>query len=352
MKKTRIYVAVIIMISLAVLFFMLLGYKTTYKKVDISSELELVKKTLSPNQSIVLLDSKNPFSFNDLLFRFNAVTNQQVYGVLTMPTNLVDSISHDSLPAIIGVAGSKGWGEHHYGYMDRYLEAGFATFTLHSFKSRKVTSTVGEQASATTAMLVYDAYKALEKLANHPRIDRDNIGITGWSLGGGVALFTAWKPLKDELSPNYTFAAHLPIYPPCMVKPQTLSFTDAPIHILIGEEDNWVPAEACIELVEAANLENLEITTYPNAHHSFDRNQELINDEEAYSFVDIRLKLTDDGVARTLDLGFPLSNSILQKLVLAFYTKRGVTYGGEPEARKYSSEFALEFMNKHLKAED
>ena len=43
-------------------------------------------------------------------------------------------------------------------------------------------------------------------------------------------------------------------------------------------------------------LDNLNITTYPEAHHSFDRNQELIHVENAYSFTDCRLKLTDETV--------------------------------------------------------
>ena len=37
--------------------------------------------------------------------------------------------------------------------------AGFITLTLHSFKSRNISSTVGEQVSATTAMLVYAFWK-------------------------------------------------------------------------------------------------------------------------------------------------------------------------------------------------
>ena len=337
-----IIIAVIIAIALLSGLF---KYQTSYDQVDISAILKEVEKDLDKNQEIIILQSKNSFSFHDLLFRYKKSMDQDVYGILTFPDN---AKSYNKIPAIVGVAGSKGWGEHHYGYMERYLEAGFATLILHSFKSRNVSSTIGEQISATTSMLVNDAYQALKVLSHDERIDKNNIGITGWSLGGGVALFTAWKPVKDIISPDYTFAAHLPIYPPCMVMPKNLSFTDSPIHILIGEDDNWVPADACIDLVELANTSNLNITTYPNSHHSFDRNQELISVENAYSFTNCRLKLTDDGIAITVNLGLPLSNSILQRSVLAFCAERGATYGGNPEAREHSSQFALDFMNKHL----
>ena len=346
MRGNRLFIVAVLLVSLLAAFFILSNYKTSYIETDISNQIRIVESNLSSNQEIIVFDSKNPFSFNDLLFRYKHITNQKVYAILTFPDKDNPKIKQ---PAIIGVAGSKGWSDHHYGYMQRYLEEGFVTVTLHSFKSRNVSSTVGEQVSATTAMLVNDAYKVLSILSNDSRIDSNRIGITGWSLGGGVSLFTAWKPIKDIISPNYTFAAHLPIYPPCMVVPENLSFTDSPIHILIGEADNWVPSDACVDMVALADLDNLDITIYPESHHSFDRDQELIYVEDAYSFTNCRLNLTDDGIVRTKRLGFPLSNSILQKSVLIFCAERGATYGGNKEAREHASQFAIDFMNKHLK---
>jgi len=346
MKGNRLFVVAVLLVSLLAAFFILSNYKTSYIETDISNQIRMVESNLSSNQEIIVFDSKNPFSFNDLLFRYKHITNQKVYAILTFPDKNKTKIKQ---PAIIGVAGSKGWSDHHYGYMQRYLKEGFVTVTLHSFKSRNISSTVGEQVSATTAMLVNDAYKVLSILSNDSRIDSNRIGITGWSLGGGVSLFTAWKPIKNIISPNYTFAAHLPIYPPCMVVPGNLSFTDSPIHILIGEADNWVPSDACVDMVELAGLDNLDITIYPESHHSFDRDQELIYVEDAYSFTNCRLNLTDDGIVRTKRLGFPLSNSILQKSVLVFCAERGATYGGNKEAREHASQFAIDFMNKHLK---
>ena len=85
------------------------------------------------------------------------------------------------------------------------------------FKSRDVSSTVGSQVEVTHAMMILDSYRALEVLSNHPNIDIDNVAITGWSLGGGVSLFSGWLPLKKAIGIDLTFAAHLPIYPPCFV---------------------------------------------------------------------------------------------------------------------------------------
>ena len=83
-----------------------------------------------------------------------------------------------------------------------YQKNGFATFELNSFKSRDISSTVGSQVEVTTAAIILDAYRALEKLSNYPNIDSERVGITGWSLGGGVTLFSGWEPVKMQLQKN------------------------------------------------------------------------------------------------------------------------------------------------------
>ena len=337
-------------LSFLFLFIIVLGGGYTifknpsYEIFDITEALEITSLTLKENQEIITFSSKNPFNFYEIIHNLNELPDQEVFGILTLPEK------EGVFPLIIGAAGSHGWADHHYGYLKRYLDMGIGVLSLHSFKSRTVESTVGKQLSVTMAMMIYDAFMALETLSQDARIDPNNIGITGWSLGGGVALFSAWKPIQTIISPDYTFAAHLPIYPPCMIKPEIMEFTDAPIHILIGELDNWVPAQPCVEIVdEMQELGfDIKITVYPDSHHSFDREQELLLLENAYSFTDCRLKLTDDGVVRTNNIGFPLSTPMLQKIGLAFCADRGATYGGNDFAREHSSEFAKEFMSKYL----
>ena len=74
---------------------------------------------------------------------------------------------------------------------------------------------------------------------------------------------------------------------------------------------------------------------------------EVVLDENAYSFTDCRLKLTENGVVRMLN-GFPLSSPTMQKIGLSFCADKGAHWGGNEDAREKSSSFAMEFMKKHL----
>ena len=296
--------------------------------------------------------SANPFSFKDIIDDLDNQEEQEVFGVLTLPTDISEN---EKIPLVIGVAGSKDWAEHHLEYMAMYQDMGIATFELQAFGSRKVTSTVGSQVEVTTAMIVLDSYRAFEKLADHPNIDSKKVAITGWSLGGGVTLFSAWLPLKNAINTELKFAAHLSYYPPSIVEPYSLNFTDSPIHLLVGELDDWVPAKACVDLSEKMryNGTNIEVTVYENSHHSFDKNTSPQVVPDGYKLEDCRLKMRDDGAVVMNFLNIPMTTPALQKIGLALCTKgifaqRGPTFGGNPDARKKSFEYSREFMTKHL----
>ena len=295
----------------------------------------------------VFFESANPFAMSDVINDLDNQEKQEVYGILTLP---LDSVSDQKYPLIIGVAGSLAWRDHHYEYLDMYQKAGFATFELKSFKSRDIESTVGSQVEVTTAMMILDAYRALEKLSEHPNIDKNKVSITGWSLGGAVSLFSAWLPIKNAITKKVSFASHLPIYPPCFVDPENTDFTDAPIHILIGEIDNWTPAKPCTDFVKKINKKgNVGLTIYPNAHHSFDSKSKLTQNEKGYSFKDCMFKLSDDGDVLMNYLSLSMSSPFMQKIGFLFCVKRGVTLGGNPQAREMAFKFAKDFMKKTLK---
>ena len=46
----------------------------------------------------------------------------------------------------------------------------------------------------------------------------------------------------------------------------------APLHVLIGESDNWTPAGPCVELIHRVSAAGApaDIVVYPDAYHDFD----------------------------------------------------------------------------------
>ena len=321
-----------------------------YKKTVLLSLLLLYHSDYIIGQykeEIITFKSANPFSLNDIIDNLDNQEEQEVFGKLTIPEDT--SNLNNKYPLVIGVAGSLGWSDHHYEYLEMYREMGIATFELNSFKSRNITSTVGSQIEVTIASMILDAYRAFEKLAKHPRIDKERVSITGWSLGGGVTLFSAWMPLKNIINKNLKFKSHLAYYPPCFIEPENMEFSDSQIHILIGDLDNWTPSLPCENLVNKLKKNtDINITVYKNSHHSFDRNSPVIRNEEAYNFSSCLFKMTDDGKILMNYLNIPMSNPTLQKIGFLFCVERGVDYGGNPISRKKSFEFSKDFMRKTL----
>ena len=310
----------------------------------------LPKDIIFSNQKIegekVEFLSANPFSFFHIITNLENQESQNAYGILRFPKSRIKN----KYPLILGVNGSKNWADHHLEYMEMYREMGFATFEIQSFNSRNVNSTVGDQTTVTTAMMILDSYKALEVLGTDKRIDIDNVAITGWSLGGGVAIFSAWEPLIASIGIKERFKAHLAFYPPCLVEMDLIEFSKVPIHILIGEKDDWVTASACEDLVRelSGNSVDIGITVYANAHHGFDRKGLPVKEENGYATGKCHFRMRSDGALLMNFLDIPMITPFRQKVALGWCADRGTTIGGNPEARVKSFDFARNFMIRHL----
>ena len=137
--------------------------------------------------------------------------------------------------------------------------------------------------------MITDAFRGLSLMSQHPDIDPNRIGIMGWSLGGSTSFYSAWKPIIKSLTTgNEKFSAHLPLYPGTHIKPDVNEWSDAPMHILCGNDDDYTPTILVKNILEymKPNKSNVELTVYPNAHHSFDA-------IEPIEFIPYAIKLTE-----------------------------------------------------------
>ena len=237
--------------------------------------------------------SKDLDYYADVLDGIENGKDIKIYGKLTIPKK----IKEGQLPCMIYMHGSGGYkSKRNFKWLDMFHDMGIATFKIDSFTARGVTNTTGNQESVSSPEMAVDVYKALEVMSNHPRIDKNRIGIIGNSKGGIVSLITKWKPLKDAIGVKETFALHISLYGLAM-EFEPFKFTDAPLLALVGEKDNWIPAEPWTPMVAKMNNNgyDAEVVIYKNAHHAFDATYKVKTIKKAYSYSNCRFKLYSDG---------------------------------------------------------
>ncbi|MEE3328323.1 MAG: dienelactone hydrolase family protein [Myxococcota bacterium] len=294
--------------------------------------------------------SSNPFEVHHLIHGIEKASPQEVFGWLLMP----EENARTPLPCIVACHGSLGWRGHHHEHIARWLEAGFAVFRVHSFDARQVQSIVEDQMSVTHAMLTRDAFQALRFLSRHPLIDASRIAVTGWSLGGTVSLYSAWLPIAEALAPDgERFAAHLPFYPGAHLRMQEARWSQAPIRVLHGEKDDYTPVSFVRDLADAVAAQGIQIdiTSYPGAHHSFDAVEGLTWLPEAIrlgrSVVEIDLK-GDMWSVSPSGRRHPMNEAGDRKAAFRAASNVGAHIGGQWEARRRSFSDATEFFQAAL----
>lgn len=165
-----------------------------------------------------------------------------------------------------------------------------------------------------------DAQASLAYARALPDVDGRRVGIMGGSHGGSTTLAamlaSGAAPEPGRGTPR-GFAAGVALYPRCAAYPG-LYRPAAPLLILIGDKDDWTPAEPCRTLVETARQAGLPVAikVYPGAHHAFDSARPV-------RYVAARINPSAPG-------------------------GRGATTGGDPGAWADSILEVLAFFDRHL----
>jgi dienelactone hydrolase len=173
------------------------------------------------------------------------------------------------------------------------------SFTARNFPNGLCTVPASQQANLTSATRAADAYGALAHLRTLSYVDGARVGVMGGSHGGRSTLAAMFDPVQPSNALYWAkrtgFAAAIALYPACATQMgawttkradgatgRVVSYHGvfkpiAPLLILIGEADDWTPAEDCRRMVEISRAAGhpIDIKVYPGVHHSFDSTNPL-----------------------------------------------------------------------------
>jgi dienelactone hydrolase len=195
-------------------------------------------------------------------------SSQPLHGYLRQPRDT------GAAPAVVLLHGCNGgWRQLDERWGARIVSWGYVTLTIDRFGPRGITSTC---TSGPPAETVFDAYRALTFLVQQPFVDPDRVAAIGFSQGGWLALTSVERGMIERMSKE-KFRAAIAFYPPCLGLKDSMT---VPTLILVGELDDWTPANECRNLAEGRDDYGIsrqkglgvpiELVVYPGAYHDFD----------------------------------------------------------------------------------
>jgi dienelactone hydrolase len=222
-----------------------------------------------------------------------------------------------------------------------------ATFLIDCFTGRGIVQTITDQLLLGHLAMIVDAYRALELLSKHPRIDASRIAVMGFSKGGFVALYSSMKRFQRFYGPaGAEFAAYIPFYARCdtlYIDDEQVS--DKPIRLFHGVNDDYVPIDGCRRYVERLRRagKDVVLTEYAGARHAFDNPLyhpvRFMPDAELPNRC--RREERPGGVIVNLDTGQPFSSKD------ACIT-HGATLGYDPDSHAESVRAVIGFLQATL----
>jgi dienelactone hydrolase len=181
---------------------------------------------------------------------------------------------NDRMPVVVLLHASGGIGGNVIDWEQYLNELGVATFVIDSFTARGIVSTVNDQSQLGRLAMTIDAYRALEMLAKHPRIDPSRIALMGFSRGAHPALYASMKRFQRMHGPaGQEFAAYIVFYSDCGTSyHDDEEVTDKPIRLFHGSADDYNPVAPCRAYVERLKPKgkDVRLTEYAGAGHVFD----------------------------------------------------------------------------------
>jgi dienelactone hydrolase len=191
----------------------------------------------------------------------NSPAGPEITGVLQRPAGA------GPFPAIVLAHTCAGVQAHTAIWGERLADWGYVVLAPDSFGPRGVTSVCSKGTIVSATARVADIAGAIDYLNAQPFVRRGDIGLIGHSHGGWTTMRAVQK--RFGLAERGLKAA-VAYYPSCSVAFDT--DVAVPLLILIGDKDDWTPADNCRRMQAAGFTQPalVEAVYYPDAYHSFD----------------------------------------------------------------------------------
>lgn len=188
----------------------------------------------------------------------------------TLNATLVRPDGPVKAPAVVALHGCGGPFLKRDGQWARALAAdGHIVLFPDSFGSRGLGSQCRRthRSVSPTGQRRRDALAAAAWLMAQPGTPPGGVALLGWSNGGSTVL--ASGRAAPDLAPGL-IRGLIAFYPGCTRAVKSARWAPAaPLLILIGESDDWTPAQPCLDLA-ARFPRRITLVTYPGAWHEFD----------------------------------------------------------------------------------
>jgi len=250
------------------------------------------------------------------------------------------------IPAVVLIHGSAGVGASVDGWARELNALGIAALILDTFTGRGITETVTDQSQLSSFSLIVDAYKSLQLLSRHPRIDPTRIAVMGFSKGGFAALYSSLRRFQHLWGPPVIeFSAYISFYTRCdtpLLEDENVS--NHPIRLFHGAADDYVSVEPTRRYVERLKRarKDIQLTVYKGARHSFDNplNPPVLSFPHAILSGNCRLEEKRPGDIINLETGraFSWDDACVT---------RGATVGYNREAHEKATNAVKDFLRLH-----
>jgi dienelactone hydrolase len=166
-------------------------------------------------------------------------------------------------PAVVVLHGCNGFSSASAAIADDLKTFGYVALTVDSLGPR---DSSGECDRFFVGQEI-DAYAALAHLSQLPFVDSNRIALLGTSMGGYSALLAVQRGALEKKF-DHKFRAAIAYYPSCHGFSAIMT---VPTMILIGDADDWTPAEACRKMIAqwTGEGDRIALVVYPGAYHGF-----------------------------------------------------------------------------------